>query len=537
MNSTSTSSTVLVNGYSHIGKAKGRYYEDRIKFGLVTTSSGLLYTLGIVADGIGGENAGERAATITIDGVFDYIENSNETDIPQILKKALEAVNTEVYKEAQRQNSKKNMGSTAAVALIFQNRLYIANIGDSRIYLVRDNQITQLTVDHTWEREVVQAGKLRLAEAARHPRRDELVRSIGYEATVKVDLGVYVNNPGISEEDAFRSQGFQLKPGDRVVLCSDGLIKSLPKGSGHFVELPEIIKIINETSNDEAPEQLVQRALDRNVDDNVSAIVLEVPGGKRPFRISAKTRTISGISVAILILAILGIRILSQITSTAPPLPALPTITGNQIYVAQVWQLSLNVHSSSTGLSQLVQQGDLLNFEQDQNIQSIGDNGYVYFGLPGQAQLYLASNTEITLKSISDTQFDILLNQGSIVVNQPGRKFLIYTPNGAQAWISGSMMGLFYDINTQELYIDCLQDKCWIGNNQPLPAGFFALMKGTEIISSGTGTRNELWQFVPNLVATPTPTLTMTPSITPDIKATQTCGYLQGLGTPCPPPR
>ena len=95
-------------------------------------------------------------------------------------------------------------------------------MGDSRIYLLRDNKITQLTVDHTWERDVVQAHKLSASEAARHPRRDELVRSIGYEATVKVDLGIYLQGSAISEDEALRNQGMLLQPGDRIVFVPMG---------------------------------------------------------------------------------------------------------------------------------------------------------------------------------------------------------------------------------------------------------------------------------------------------------------------------
>jgi protein phosphatase len=79
------------------------------------------------------------------------------------------------------------MGSTAAVAAICEDRLYIANVGDSQIYLVRGNDIAQLTVDHTWGNEMVRQGTLTLEEAARHPERGDLMRSIGYEPQVHLD--------------------------------------------------------------------------------------------------------------------------------------------------------------------------------------------------------------------------------------------------------------------------------------------------------------------------------------------------------------
>ncbi len=538
------STPILAKGYSHFGKAEGRYYEDRIKVEKqISTRGGLSFALGIVADGIGGENAGERAAALTVDGVFEYCQNSTEnniSDLPRILKGALEKVNAEVFREAQQQRAKKNMGSTAAVAAICNKQLYIANVGDSRIYLVRGKKITQLTVDHTWERDVVQAGKLSPTEAARHPRRDELVRSIGYAASIKVDLGLYIDGSNLTETDATQAQGLQLLPGDKVLICSDGLIKSVPKGRGHFVESPEIVEIVTHSPNEDAPKQLVQKALDRNVDDNVSVIVMEVPGGKQYFRIPVKSRAYIIIIVAVLVVGILGLVLATHVNSTPPPPPPLPTVTGNQVYIAQIWNLTLTTQSTN-GSSQSPQTGSLLSFENGEIIQTTGGsrNGYAYLGFPGQAQLYLAGDTSITLKGMTDAQFEILLNRGWILLNQPGRKFLIDTPNGAQAWITGSMMGLHYDVSLQELYVDCIQDVCGIGgSDNPLLEGSHALLQGNQIISTGIGNHNEYWQFVPNLVATPTSTstITMTPSATPNLKATQSCRYYQSLGTPCPPP-
>jgi PPM family protein phosphatase len=541
MSKNDTSSQVLVNGAKNIGKAKDRYLEDFIKYGSVSTRSGLQLTLGVVADGIGGENAGERAATLTSDGVFEYCEDSRDTNIPEMLEAALIKVNAIVYKDAQERADKKNMGSTAAVAAIHDNHLYIANAGDSRIYLVRDNKITQLTVDHTWEHEVVQAGKLSWAEAARHPRRDELVRSIGYEPTLVVDLGLYFQNSETSEVEDSRAQGLPLLPGDRVIVCSDGLVKSLPGAKGHFVEHSEIIKIVTETPNSDAPNQLIQKALDRNVDDNVSVIVMEVPGGKRPLRLS---RPVLIIATALLMLSFLVLKLLPGILNPSPPpLAPLPTILQDQIFISQIWNTSLQILSTDN-ISSQPSQGDLLDFKSGETITTTGGNeGYAYIGFPGQVEVYLAGGTEIFIKDPNDTQtkFDIVLNHGSILVNLPptfpaGQRFLVETPTGSQAWISGSMIGLQYDPSTFKLYVDCLQDICGYLENalsQSLPQGSHIVLIGMKVISIGPGTRNELWQFIPDLVPTPT----LTPSATPNVAATQACRYYQSLGTPCPPPK
>lgn len=527
-------SEISVYGDKNFGKAKNRYFEDRIRHGVIHTRGGSI-ALGVVADGIGGENAGERAATLTVDGVFKYFEDSTESNIPEMLKQSLVQVNAEVFKESQQQSQKKNMGSTAVVAAIYNNRLYIANVGDSRIYLLRDGKLIQLTVDHTWEREVVQARKLSPAEAARHPRRDELVRSIGYEATVKVDLGIYLQGSSTSESDALQNQGMPLNPGDRIILCSDGLIKSKPGGNGHFVEPSEIIQIVTESSSSEAPAKLIQKALDRNVDDNVSVIVMEVPGGKRSLIVLPKMRLIAGVAAIALIVVFIGVAVLFPAIQPTPVLPTLPPVTGSQIYVAQLFNLSLNGISPTTGSLPSVNNGSFLKFELNETLQTSNGQGYAYayLGFPGQAQVYLAGNTEITLKTISDTQFEILLNHGSILINKPGRRFSVDAPDGAQVWVSASMMGLKFDVSTQELYVDCLEDKCGVtGLDMSFPQGNHIVLQGNQVSSPAPGTHNEYWQFVPNLVATPTPTIT--PTATANSEATQACEYNKSLATPRP---
>ncbi len=425
------------------------------------------------------------------------------------------------------------MGSTATVAAILNNHLYVANVGDSRIYLVRDNKISQLTVDHTWEREVVQSRKLTSIEAARHPRHGELVRSIGYESTVAVDLGLYFQGSDVSEADAVHNQGMILKPGDRVILCSDGLIKSRPGGDGHFVELPEIVKIVTSVPNKEAPDQLIQKALDRNVDDNVSVIVMEIPGGKQPLRLPPSALPIGAVVLAF---AFLALTLLPRILNPpSPPAPPLPTISVNQIYISKVWNTTLQARSVDNNTTKLSDDTPI-DFNSGETLTTSGNgNGYAAIGFPGQVELYLADGTEILTKD----SLDIILNQGMLLVKLPNtfnkdQHFIVETSYGSQAWISGSIMGLQYDPLKHELYFDCLEGTCgYLENslNQSLPQGSHVVLNGAEVISTGSGTRNELWQFIPDLIPTPT----VTPSATPNIAATQACRYYKSLGTPCPP--
>jgi protein phosphatase len=524
--------SIRMSGHSEIGRAKTRYMEDRIKYDHIVTRGGLNLALAIVADGIGGENAGERAATMTADGVLQYCANSDDTSVPGMLKAALTKVNSAVFKEAQQKSHLKNMGSTAAVAAICNNRLYVANVGDSRIYLVRSGKVSQLTVDHTWERVVVQSGKLTPGEAARHPRRDELVRSIGYEADVAVDLGLYFQGPQLSEAEAERAQGLPLLRGDRVVLCSDGLIKSLPSGKGHFVEIPEIVTEIRDSSSSEVSKALVRKALSRSADDNVSVVVMEVPGGRHLPRVP---RSALAAAAAVLGIAFLAIAVLPQILNPpAPPAPALAAVPPAQFLVAAIWNTSLRVGSAENVTSQ-ASVGNTFDLKSGTTLTTTGSgSGYAFVGFPGQAEAYLGDGTEIVVKS----EADLVLNKGTFLLVLPGaygHRFLVETPDNAQAWIGGSTMGLLYDASAHELYVDCLQDVCGYMDNsqsQTLHEGSHITLNGTRVISLGGGTRNELWQFVPDKVAAPT----ATPSPIPTAAATEACRYKNKQGTPCPPP-
>jgi len=200
-----------------------------------------------------------------------------------MLEAAIIQANKEVFMESKLLRANRNMGATAVVAAICNQQLYIANVGDSRIYLIRRDEIKQITIDHSWGMEVYRAKKLNFDEAMRHPRKDELIRSVGYDSEVNVDLGLYLNGIDESEEMARKAQGLPLLPGDKVLLCSDGLIKNIKYTRKQFVEESEIVSIINDSKPEDSAKNLVKQALQRGANDNVSAIVLEIPGGQSRF--------------------------------------------------------------------------------------------------------------------------------------------------------------------------------------------------------------------------------------------------------------
>jgi hypothetical protein len=282
----------------------------------------------------------------------------------------------------------------------------------------------------------------------------------------------------------------------------------------------------------------------------------------------SRWRGIAILSVVIL-LAVAGWLVIPR----PPSHPPLPTVFANQIYVSQVSNTTLQVVSANNAASP-ASDGDLLEFKSGETLATAETGtGYAYFGFPGQAEVYMASSTGIGIRNPGDerTKIDVLLDHGSLLVKLPSafpadQRFLVETPDGAQVWLGSSMMGLQYDRVKHELYVDCLQDLCGYMDgttSKPLSEGTHVTLNGTKVISTGPGTRNELWQFVPDLIPAPTPipsatpnlaatqacryllsvgldclagfpTATIVPTTTPNAGATQTCRYYKSLGTPCP---
>lgn len=286
--------TPAVNGQMVLGQRQTTgtrpNMEDMCRVGYVQTAGGLSLTLAIVADGVGGNSFGEVAAQMTVETVFEEVEHASTTNpdqLPEVLKAALERANEKVYQRSRAEKDKKGMACTAVVAAVANNKLYFANVGDSRLYLYAkaksDNEpkLHQLTLDHSWAHEMVLQKRLTKDDAAKHPKAEELVHSIGFEANVAVDLGYYIDGVDTSEEKR-NQQGIPLRANARLVLCSDGLVKPRHNNpQAHYVESAEIIQAITTRPPQEACDQLIAKVDERQGDDNATVIVLEMPGSKR----------------------------------------------------------------------------------------------------------------------------------------------------------------------------------------------------------------------------------------------------------------
>ena len=252
--------------------SKGRLNEDSFEITSFTISEDdeTPVLLAIIADGIGGHKAGEIASKIAVATIISSVADSDGTDPLWILKSALLEANHSITNEAENDSSKRGMGSTVACALVIDSSLYIATLGDSRLYMLRDNVIQQLNVDHTWVQEALEVGVINSEEARSHPRR-HLIRSyLGSSDPIHPDLRLYLDSKE-NQEQAKANQGLPLVPGDQVLICTDGLTD--------LVDDQEALEILmGEGSKDEQLQKLVDLANQRGGHDNITIVVLESPG-------------------------------------------------------------------------------------------------------------------------------------------------------------------------------------------------------------------------------------------------------------------
>jgi protein phosphatase len=452
---------------SHIGASPRRtLLEDRARAELITTSGGLQIALGVVADGIGGENAGERAAELTVQTVIDHSRASSEGNVPRLLEQALHEANQRVFAESQKSRRKTNMGSTAAVAAIVDGRLYLANAGDSRVYLLRGRKVLPLTLDHTWAEEVARSGKLSRLEASRHPRRNEIVRSVGYEPSLKVDLGLWLQGGQESEAEARAAQGLPLERGDMVLVCSDGLIKGRHDRPGAaYVEVGEFSALVQGKAPKRAAEDLVKRALARQVDDNVSAVILEMPGGRNLSRRLVPAVGIGAVGLGAVAAAVLLLpRVVGGLSgaAAAPTIPPLPS------GVAFVSELAGQAEiQQAGGAFQPIQPGALVAAGAGVRLHTAGAGSYLRLGLADKSILYLGPDSQIELSSISGggpgEQTLVALDFGLVLIvtdaDSPAAA-LVTSPGGVMARVAGSQMGASWEAVRGEFGVDCFDPSC-----------------------------------------------------------------------------
>jgi PPM family protein phosphatase len=263
---------LFVSAVTHPGM-KGKNNEDRYAVSAFRLSEGnpTPSLLAIIADGVGGHRAGEVAAEIAVDVISQVVSESNAQHPTQTLADAIILASQKIYAESGSDPSQHGMSTTCSCAWIIADRLYIASVGDTRIYLVKDNTIQQLTIDHTWVQEAIDNGTLTAEEARQHPNAHVIRRHLGSTQPVIPDIRLRLN-PDEKDDQSESNQGLRLLPGDRIILCTDGLTD--------LVEEEKILEVLNSNDREQALYELIDLANNRGGHDNITIISLEVPSRK-----------------------------------------------------------------------------------------------------------------------------------------------------------------------------------------------------------------------------------------------------------------
>ncbi len=253
---------------SHAGMT-GKNNEDRYAVTAYRLEGERPVVFAVVSDGIGGHRAGEVAAELAVNYIIETVSQSNGKDPMQIMESAIHAASQAIASRSASKAEQHGMGATCACVWLEDHNLFIAYVGDSRIYLVRDGSIHRLTIDHTWVQEALERGIITPAQAHDHPNVHVIRRHLGSVELPDVDFRLRLNG----DEDtltARNNQGTPLKPGDILLICTDGLTD--------LVWDDEILRlIITRNSLQSAAEDLIEQANERGGHDNITVILLGVP--------------------------------------------------------------------------------------------------------------------------------------------------------------------------------------------------------------------------------------------------------------------
>lgn len=219
----------------------------------------------IIADGMGGHSGGEFASRMAVQTIEETLRsitsdpeatvisgvNTNEARLEDKINYAIQIASKKIYERALYDTSLKGMGTTTVAAFFQDGKAYIAHVGDSRAYMFRDKEMTQITIDHSLVNEQVKAGLISKQDARGHKLKNVITRSVGYQEEVQIDV-----------------KTFDVQLGDKFLLCTDGL--------SNMVDDAEIKKTVLNLPLKEACRKLVDCANEKGGDDNITILMLVV---------------------------------------------------------------------------------------------------------------------------------------------------------------------------------------------------------------------------------------------------------------------
>lgn len=214
------------------------------------TPIGQLPNLLVVADGMGGHQAGDYASRLAVEVVRQTLQDSTQENPEAMFKEAILSANRAILDSASKDAKLSGMGTTLVIAAVIDRTLYFANVGDSRLYLL-NHDVKQLSKDHSLVQEMVRLGGINEEDAKHHPDRNIITRAVGAKENIEIDFFEY-----------------RLKKGDMILMCTDGL--------SSMVEDQEIFRIVK-SSRDvvEAVGRLIERAKENGGSDNIGIVLAE----------------------------------------------------------------------------------------------------------------------------------------------------------------------------------------------------------------------------------------------------------------------
>lgn len=234
------------SGISHKGKKRKRnedFYHAE-------------FPIFVVADGLGGHRAGEVASQLAVKNFVDHVRKSyaevkNPNELVRLMERSIVEAGRIVLEESKTSSELQGMGTTISAAVIFSDYLVTAHVGDSRIHLYRKGELKKLTKDHTYVQYLLDKGEISQEEAESHPLKNALLQALGGDEKLNIDTGI-----------------FALKPGDKVLLCTDGLYTMV---SDDFIK--EVLQSNHPVT--EKARQMLEKALKAGGNDNITLIIIE----------------------------------------------------------------------------------------------------------------------------------------------------------------------------------------------------------------------------------------------------------------------
>ena len=231
-------------GYKSDVGIKRKFNED--SFGYFEDDS---YSIYVVADGMGGHNAGEVASEMAVSEVIKFVNDNINEFCDNVLEEAIKKVNSNIYNYSASDKKLKGMGTTITACLCYNNKVIVANVGDSSCFGVKDDIVYKLTKDHSLVQQLLDAGSISETEAMNHPNKNIITRAVGTSENVEVDI--------------FK---FELDEYDKYLICSDGLTNEVT-----IDEMNNILK--REKNNKLACEYLVDEANKNGGRDNITVML------------------------------------------------------------------------------------------------------------------------------------------------------------------------------------------------------------------------------------------------------------------------